>query len=87
MYLWLPPLLVVGLAGAYRIHLGGVGAAAEVGMIITAVLLGILAQGLMLERSNPAILPFCLLLGLALSAVGFLWALAVPGLLFSPDFV
>jgi len=79
--------LAAGLAGAKRIYLGGNGAAAEVGMIITAVLLGILAQRLMPERSNRAILPFCLLLGLVLSAVGFLWALAVPGLLFSPDFV
>ncbi|HJM92773.1 MAG: hypothetical protein QGG19_18500 [Alphaproteobacteria bacterium] len=79
--------MAAGLAGAKRIYLGGNGAAAEVGMIITAVLLGILAQRLMPECSNRTILPFCLFLGLALSVVGFLWALAVPGLLSSPDFV
>ncbi len=83
---WLAALVAAGLAGAYRLYLGGAGALAGTGLIITAALLGILAHRLKPERTDRSILPYCLLLGLALGAASLLWAFAVPGLRLTPDF-
>jgi PAS domain S-box-containing protein len=66
------------LAGTYRVWLGGVGAAAGVGLIVTAVLLGAVLSWRRGGRSDLLRLRDFLMLGIALDASGLAWALALP---------
>jgi PAS domain S-box-containing protein len=82
---WVAAIVAASLTGAYRLYLGGSGAVAGTGMIITAALLGILALRLRPKRTSQNILLFCLFLGLALCAVNILWAFAVPDFRLTSD--
>jgi PAS domain S-box-containing protein len=66
------------LVAGYRLYLGGFGALAGIGSIITAALLGVIALRLREDRTDREILPFCFLLGLAVSAASLLWIFALP---------
>ncbi len=71
------------LVAGYRLYLGGSGALAGTGSIITAALIGVVALRIRGDRTDREILPFCILLGLVVSAASLLWIFALPDFQFA----
>ncbi|MBL8349234.1 MAG: response regulator [Burkholderiaceae bacterium] len=76
---WPAAAIAAALACAWRgLAVGGIGATSGIGVMVTALVIGLAWQGWRRRRRLP-LLPALLLLGAVVSAAALLWTLALPG--------